>query len=92
MPRKTPPSPDGGMEARIASMRPRPDAAENRRRGAHPGPAGAASMRPRPDAAENVVLSEDVLRAELASMRPRPDAAENVASRSPRIRHGNGLQ
>ena len=41
-------------QAAAASMRPRPDAAENRRaRRGHGGPVLCASMRPRPDAAEN---------------------------------------
>ena len=48
--------PGGGLHERagVASMRPRPDAAENLRR--REGKAGGphASMRPRPDAAENV--------------------------------------
>ena len=62
-----------------ASMRPRPDAAENPHR--LPGPAGpgAASMRPRPDAAENGIVADRGGGAGGgASMRPRPDAAENV--------------
>ena len=43
-----------GIHGLPASMRPRPDAAENgpHRRAPHPAPA-RASMRPRPDAAEN---------------------------------------
>ena len=43
-----------GVFLRVASMRPRPDAAENRSRTCAPnGPGVPASMRPRPDAAEN---------------------------------------
>ena len=61
-----------------ASMRPRPDAAENAR-----GASGRrardrrASMRPRPDAAENLHLRCRPRAPFRASMRPRPDAAEN---------------
>ena len=55
MPRKTsgsriPVAARGG-----ASMRPRPDAAENSRLGDQQFDLGGASMRPRPDAAENVL-------------------------------------
>ena len=54
MPRKTD---HGAGTAAVAleraSMRPRPDAAENFGGGAGPRAAVAASMRPRPDAAEN---------------------------------------
>ena len=39
-----------------ASMRPRPDAAENRPGRARGGRGQLASMRPRPDAAENVLV------------------------------------
>ena len=53
MPRKT----HGGRElrfvSRAASMRPRPDAAENRQPDADALRDRLASMRPRPDAAEN---------------------------------------
>ena len=53
MPRKTSECPDAATAVVRASMRPRPDAAENlRERLGIPEPA-AASMRPRPDAAEN---------------------------------------
>ena len=38
----------------LASMRPRPDAAENVRLAARPCAIHGASMRPRPDAAENM--------------------------------------
>ena len=65
---------------RDASMRPRPDAAEN------PHPiwpllvrSSAASMRPRPDAAENQLDRPAREGRQHASMRPRPDAAENGA-------------
>ena len=78
MPRKTAADSPSGRRVVLASMRPRPDAAENQRhdgdqRGGHP-----ASMRPRPDAAENnrgAAGQRPGRRA--ASMRPRPDAAEN---------------
>ena len=62
-----------------ASMRPRPDAAENLPRLAGAVPvAGEASMRPRPDAAENPAVPRRCRpRHASASMRPRPDAAEN---------------
>ena len=67
------------VAAMPASMRPRPDAAENVvvRRLVHRRSAGA-SMRPRPDAAENDGLSWLLVQGALASMRPRPDAAENA--------------
>ena len=61
MPRKTPSvhAAAGGLDG--ASMRPRPDAAENARdrQGARRG--REASMRPRPDAAENdpVAIADD---------------------------------
>ena len=73
----------GGLGARgrdvRASMRPRPDAAENRVRWRYPTSAGTASMRPRPDAAENAIERQqrEDHRLLVASMRPRPDAAEN---------------
>ena len=54
MPRKTHVTIPMWTASKSASMRPRPDAAENvvqARR--HLGGGGAASMRPRPDAAEN---------------------------------------
>ena len=62
-----------------ASMRPRPDAAENRRLPRAGLAQRPASMRPRPDAAENGhhQRKEDIDPG-LASMRPWPDAAENV--------------
>ena len=64
----------------IASMRPRPDAAENGARTEHNIRIwGHASMRPRPDAAEN---AEHLVSNATASMRPRPDAAENPPSSS----------
>ena len=60
-----------------ASMRPRPDAAENAEMMGWTFEAGNASMRPRPDAAENVQGREYLPGSPDASMRPRPDAAEN---------------
>ena len=69
----------GTGDRELASMRPRPDAAENapiaRRRVSAQRP---ASMRPRPDAAENAPFSTVVRFQSDASMRPRPDAAENT--------------
>ena len=53
MPRKTAPRPDRTRQIAAASMRPRPDAAENGRLPVGRGERRAASMRPRPDAAEN---------------------------------------
>ena len=53
MPRKTVPPRAALRWLRAASMRPRPDAAENERREVELDVALAASMRPRPDAAEN---------------------------------------
>ena len=47
--------PTRGAAARWASMRPRPDAAENAVATAAQKHVDAASMRPRPDAAENTV-------------------------------------
>ena len=75
---KTPPPPHHCAGKEVASMRPRPDAAEKQnlcrnraRRGTH------ASMRPRPDAAEKPIEVMGLPAAPTAaSMRPRPDAAE----------------
>ena len=53
MPRKTHPQRDQRGPSGRASMRPRPDAAENGFRPAHRLRRPSASMRPRPDAAEN---------------------------------------
>ena len=54
MPRKTERLNNTGDHRHRASMRPRPDAAENLAGGGKQTPArSAASMRPRPDAAEN---------------------------------------
>ena len=82
MPRKTAAVRVGTLLPEGASMRPRPDAAENAGCGAD-RLAGAtrASMRPRPDAAENVSNPGAWGRPSArASMRPRPDAAENHGS------------
>ena len=81
MPRKTAAAVFRVAMVKVASMRPRPDAAENirYRRPSRTARTEAASMRPRPDAAENLdhlPLTDAV--GELASMRPRPDAAENA--------------
>ena len=79
MPRKTAPAQFAIERGEVASMRPRPDAAENLRDDAVVPPENPlASMRPRPDAAENHALQdEQEVGLEPASMRPRPDAAEN---------------
>ena len=60
-----------------ASMRPRPDAAENALIHVPAPPIETASMRPRPDAAENPERHDALVPGLPASMRPRPDAAEN---------------
>ena len=78
MPRKTDAAAVLCGDVRVASMRPRPDAAENKRGSASGTGPPAASMRPRPDAAENIhERVQEVMRRYRASMRPRPDAAEN---------------
>ena len=53
MPRKTGASGEEWTDEDTASMRPRPDAAENAGPRATPRGGFFASMRPRPDAAEN---------------------------------------
>ena len=78
MPRKTQGASEQALQNIAASMRPRPDAAENVVVGDQHHPATAASMRPRPDAAENRRVPAPHPPAEAASMRPRPDAAENL--------------
>ena len=83
MPRKTAVSAAVSAAVAEASMRPRPDAAENGGSDAGgPGDRADASMRPRPDAAENC-RSPAACRGwpASASMRPRPDAAENGLQR-----------
>ena len=81
MPRKTHEVRDHLFHGLAASMRPRPDAAENDHLQFLPVRQHEASMRPRPDAAENLPDAEDDERgADPASMRPRPDAAENSRS------------
>ena len=55
MPRKTAARDRFAPPAPIASMRPRPDAAENLRDDGDCDRGDGASMRPRPDAAENGV-------------------------------------
>ena len=83
MPRKTAVAPERTGDLRAASMRPRPDAAENRRRRKKEEPDDDASMRPRPDAAENrPEMPVEYMEGYDASMRPRPDAAENRCSGS----------
>ena len=78
MPRKTQQGAVLLMIEGQASMRPRPDAAENTLAGATMAPGAHASMRPRPDAAENFRgAAGEALHRAVASMRPRPDAAEN---------------
>ena len=80
MPRKTHVGDVRPQVRDLASMRPRPDAAENAAADAAADlDAALASMRPRPDAAENQGLRlPDARRRQPASMRPRPDAAENA--------------
>ena len=86
MPRKTDDD-RPGLGRGLASMRPRPDAAENR---VHLVPphlvSPLASMRPRPDAAENPQRRSTGVGIPLASMRPRPDAAENARPSTPAAR------
>ena len=78
MPRKTLPKPDKMGPKTYASMRPRPDAAENSSAtSATLRCYRSASMRPRPDAAENLSGNCPHFSYAKASMRPRPDAAEN---------------
>ena len=77
MPRKTSRAVIPLTEHRSASMRPRPDAAENVEAFLLRVAELVASMRPRPDAAENVKPAVVLVRVLPASMRPRPDAAEN---------------
>ena len=78
MPRKTRVWDRRGRPVRGASMRPRPDAAENGSRGEGSRQRAHASMRPRPDAAENSLGFAGAIEEAAASMRPRPDAAENL--------------
>ena len=79
MPRKTRIGVQRVVQVLLASMRPRPDAAENDRFArVRMDPLHPASMRPRPDAAENDIDRYTMARPDLASMRPRPDAAENA--------------
>ena len=94
MPRKTQPLPRRTPLAEAASMRPRPDAAENVLRPVHGVPVdqNPASMRPRPDAAENIVERSGAVDDGHASMRPRPDAAENARRRSSRRHASRPLQ
>ena len=75
-----------------ASMRLRPDAAENFPDLAGDPRRGKASMRPRPDAAENLHRAVELRAGLNASMRPRPDAAENIGIYSSRQRAEAGLQ
>ena len=78
MPRKTRVADQFPDRCHRASMRPRPDAAENETVQAGRVEAREASMRPRPDAAENPRRGRPSVVGDVASMRPRPDAAENV--------------
>ena len=50
----------------VASMRPRPDAAENSRKAVRTLDDCQASMRPRPDAAENAESTADAVVKEMA--------------------------
>ena len=94
MPRKTEARRRGQSQQQHASMRPRPDAAENVARTAwYHRWAREASMRPRPDAAENLLkAAASAFHWHLASMRPRPDAAENERARERRRGDVRGLQ
>ena len=76
------PDPAFGRAEHRASMRPRPDAAENVAGAVLRDEHGGASMRPRPDAAENYRVNALCAAAGVASMRPRPDAAENSMRRA----------
>ena len=67
MPRKTRDGKFRVISSRKASMRPRPDAAENGPPPQGAQPAVRASMRPRPDAAENMDGENDKARS-LASL------------------------
>ena len=81
------------LAAPRASMRPRPDAAENRHLLRVLRPGSLASMRPRPDAAENPGAFARDGRRGAASMRPRPDAAENeLQAAALRVRHGASMR
>ena len=77
MPRKTVCGSVRSRKHEDASMRPRPDAAENAEAGLRLDLDLDASMRPRPDAAENGRRFRVGCSLGNASMRPRPDAAEN---------------
>ena len=77
MPRKTATETNQTRRPSVASMRPRPDAAENPRQVLAAAGVPVASMRPRPDAAENPRFAAAAAGSGRASMRPRPDAAEN---------------
>ena len=80
MPRKTRGRGPSHVALDAASMRPRPDAAENDGYDSQSLRPRLASMRPRPDAAENRVgPCGDGKYYYRASMRPRPDAAENCS-------------
>ena len=59
MPRKTNVTAAAAGRGALASMRPRPDAAENSLRRPGSGRGAHASMRPRPDAAENSQVMTD---------------------------------
>ena len=92
MPRKTDDAQPGVEPLPGASMRPRPDAAENARQPGSLDPralrfneAAARCRGKRPHALEH---QEE---ARPASMRPRPDAAENRQA-ALSIARGNGLQ
>ena len=71
MPRKTLLVEMERIDGRLASMRPRPDAAENSRVTNDKWPAAVASMRPRPDAAENLPNP---------ALQPQPPARFNEAA------------
>ena len=92
MPRKTWIRSAADLAALDASMRPRPDAAENPVLDVRALAQARASMRPRPDAAENLPRDRDRERRHHgASMRPRPDAAENSTPGFPRRGSGRSF-
>ena len=74
MPRKTSRSPAPSRSSPRASMRPRPDAAENEGQPGMLDAVDVASMRPRPDAAENT-------RSSCPSLIPTPSCFNEAAAR-----------
>ena len=81
MPRKTPVRADKHFRHAGASMRPRPDAAENDRVARVAWRGRRASMRPRPDAAENLVVA----RAGVRKVGRFNEAAARCRGKQPRL-------